>query len=120
MSALPLASLPVIFGRVKGTYPAFQKEGSFLGQTVAAPHRVYPSGSPAPTPDIGLSKYAAEAAEHAAEHRDKLGIAGKVKDVAGVHKTLWPAESNPNEILQIGVLIGTSPVYKDETREGSD
>ncbi len=35
---------------------------------------------------LGLSKYAAEAAEQAAEHRDKLGIAGKVKDVAGVHK----------------------------------
>jgi hypothetical protein len=26
---------------------------------------------------LGLSKYAAEAAEQAAEHRDKLGIAGK-------------------------------------------
>ena len=34
---------------------------------------------------LGLSKYAAEAAEQAAEHPDKLGIAGKVKDVAGVH-----------------------------------
>jgi hypothetical protein len=42
---------------------------------------------------LGLSKYAAEAAEEAAEHRDKLGIAGKVKDVAGVHKTLWPEEN---------------------------
>jgi hypothetical protein len=39
---------------------------------------------------LGLSKYAAEAAEQAAEHRDKLRIAGKVKDVAGAHKTLWP------------------------------
>ena len=28
---------------------------------------------------LGLSKYAAEAAEQAAEHRDKLGIAGKVR-----------------------------------------
>ena len=27
-------------------------------------------------------------AEQAAVHPDKLGIAGKVKDVAGVHKTL--------------------------------
>ena len=41
---------------------------------------------------LGLSKYAAEAAEQAAEHRDKLGIAGKVKDVASVHTTLWPEE----------------------------
>jgi hypothetical protein len=37
---------------------------------------------------LGLSRYAAEAAEQAAEHRDKLRIAGKVKDVADVHKTL--------------------------------
>ena len=36
---------------------------------------------------LGLSKYAAEAAEQAAEHRDKLSISGKVKDVADVHKT---------------------------------
>ena len=35
---------------------------------------------------LGLSKYAAEAAEEAAEHRDKLGSTGKVKDVAGVHE----------------------------------
>jgi len=39
---------------------------------------------------LRLSKYAAEAAEQAAEHRDKLRIAAKVKDVAGAHKTLWP------------------------------
>ena len=33
---------------------------------------------------LGLSKYAAEAAEEAAEHPDKLGIAAKVRDVAGI------------------------------------
>src|SRR5436190_22439667 len=33
----------------------------------------------------GLSKYAAEAAEQAAEHGDKLGIARNVRDVAAVH-----------------------------------
>ena len=55
---------------------------------------------------LGLSKFAAEAAEQAAQHRDKLGIAAKVKDVAGVHKTLWPNESAREEILQIGFLIG--------------
>ena len=54
---------------------------------------------------LGLSKFTAEAAEQAAEHRDKLGIAGKVKDVAGVHKTLWPEENQREEILQIGILI---------------
>ena len=35
---------------------------------------------------VGLSKYAAEATEQATLHRGKLGIAGKVKHVAGVHK----------------------------------
>ena len=53
---------------------------------------------------LGLSKYAAEAAEQAGEHRDKLGIAGKVKDVADVHKTLWPAENQAQSILNIAVL----------------
>src|SRR5438045_7049215 len=55
---------------------------------------------------LGLSKYTAEAAEHAANHPDKLGIAGKVKDVAGVHKTLWREENQREEILQIGFIIG--------------
>ena len=56
---------------------------------------------------LGLSRYAAEAAEQAAEHRDKLGIAGKVKDVADVHKTLWPNRPETNQILNVGILIGT-------------
>jgi len=55
---------------------------------------------------LGLSKYTAEAAEQAAEHRDKIGIAGKVKDVADVHKTLWPAENQPQPILNIAFLTG--------------
>jgi len=54
---------------------------------------------------LGLSKYAAEAAEHAANHPDKLGIAGKVKDVADVHKTIWPAETEQKNILNIGFII---------------
>ena len=45
---------------------------------------------------LGLSKYAAEAAEQAAEHRDKLGIAGKVRDVSAIHSSLWPEESRRN------------------------
>ena len=48
---------------------------------------------------LGLSKYAAEAAEEAAEHRDKLGIAGKVRDVSAIHSSLWPEEPKTNEIL---------------------
>jgi hypothetical protein len=55
---------------------------------------------------LGLSKYAAEAAEQAAEHRDKLEIAGKVKDVADVHKALWPEQSETKAILNIAVSTG--------------
>jgi len=57
---------------------------------------------------LGLSRYTAEAAEQAAEHRDKLSISGKVKDVADVHKTLWPSQPETNQILNLGVLIGTT------------
>jgi hypothetical protein len=70
---------------------------------------------------LGLSKYTAEAAEQAALHRDKLGIAGKVREVAGVHKTLWPEENQREEILQIGLLIGEvhpEPLDEGETGEG--
>jgi hypothetical protein len=55
---------------------------------------------------LGLSKYTAEAAEQAAEYRDKLGIAGKVKDVASVHKTLWPEENQREPILNLAILTG--------------
>jgi hypothetical protein len=54
---------------------------------------------------FALARYSAAAAEQAAEHPDKLEIAGKVKDVAGVHKTLWLQENQGEEILQIGLLI---------------
>ena len=54
---------------------------------------------------LGLSKYTAEAAEHAANHPDKLGIAGKVKNVADVHKTIWPNETEQKNILNIGFII---------------
>ena len=64
---------------------------------------------------LGLSTYTAEAAGQAAVHRDKLGIAGKVKDVADVHKTLWPNQPETNQILNLGVLIGTiRPVKPDD------
>ncbi len=42
----------------------------------------------------------------AALHRDKLGIAGKVKHVAGVHKTLWGDEPETKPILNLAVLTG--------------
>jgi hypothetical protein len=53
----------------------------------------------------GLSKYDGEAAEQAAEHREKLGIARNVRDVAAVHSTLWPDSPQP-EIFNVAVLIG--------------
>jgi hypothetical protein len=70
---------------------------------------------------LGLSKYAAEAAEQAGEHPDKLGIAGKVRDVAGVHRTLWPEENPREPILNLAVLTGefkpqrVKPVFDAET-----
>jgi hypothetical protein len=67
---------------------------------------------------LGLSKYAAEAAEQAALHRDKLGIAGKVKDVAGVHRVLWPEDQPTNQILNVGILTGEIPIY--DARTGLD
>jgi hypothetical protein len=70
---------------------------------------------------LGLSQYAAEAAEQAAEHRDKLGIAGKVKDVASVHKTPWPEENQHEPILNLAILTGQiqlqdSPGFKSVAR----
>jgi hypothetical protein len=35
-----------------------------------------------------------------------LGIAGEVKDVASIHKTLWPDETANKPILNIGTLTG--------------
>ena len=58
---------------------------------------------------LGLSKYTAEAAEEAADHPDKLVIAGKVKDVASVHSTLWPDQPQTNQILNLGILLGPEP-----------
>jgi len=70
---------------------------------------------------LGLSQYAAEAAEQAAERRDKLSISGKVKDVADVHKTLWPEQPETNHILNLGVLIGTiRPTPPKRIAEGED
>jgi hypothetical protein len=61
---------------------------------------------------LGLSKFTAEAAEQAAERRDKLGIARNVRDVAAVHSTLWPTEPEPG-ILQIGPLTGEVKVERN-------
>jgi hypothetical protein len=54
---------------------------------------------------LGLSKFAALAAEQAAEHPDKLGIASKVKDVAKVHSVLWSNEEG-RSLIEGSILIG--------------
>src|SRR5262249_45159799 len=41
---------------------------------------------------LGLSKYAAEAAERAGESDGDLGLSRKVRDVAAVHQTVWPQQ----------------------------
>jgi hypothetical protein len=58
---------------------------------------------------LGLSMYTAEAAEQAAGHPKKLEIVGKVKDVASVHKTLWPEQVPTNQILNMNILTGVTP-----------
>jgi hypothetical protein len=67
---------------------------------------------------LGLSKFAAEAAEEAGEHPNKLSIAGKVKDVASVHSTLWP-EERQESLIDGGILIGLQVVTEnpEEIRE---
>ena len=52
---------------------------------------------------LGLSKYAAEAAERAGESDGDLGLSGKVRDVAAVHQTVWPEQHQEN-ILTLSVL----------------
>ena len=54
---------------------------------------------------LGLRKYTAEAAEQAAESGGDLRLAPKVRDVAAVHSTLWPAETGEG-ILDVGLLVG--------------
>jgi hypothetical protein len=69
---------------------------------------------------LGLSRYAAEAAEQAAQHPDKLGIAGRVKDVAGVHKTLWPDQTETKPILNLAILSGQIQPRRMASDDGSD
>jgi hypothetical protein len=58
---------------------------------------------------LALSRYSARAAEEAALHPDKLGIAGKVKDVSSVHRTLWPEETAREQIINVDFLVNYSP-----------
>jgi hypothetical protein len=66
---------------------------------------------------LGLSKYAAEAAERAGESDGDLTLSRNVRDVAAVHSTLWPEDHNERGILNIGILTGAIPVYDAKTGE---
>ena len=62
---------------------------------------------------LALSKYAAEASEAAGKHPDKLSIAGKVKDIAGVHKALWP-EASGEPLIEGSILVGLAVVTENQ------
>lgn len=68
------------------------------------------------TSTLHLSKYAAEAATQAAKAKDKLSVARKVRDVAAVHSTLWPAERS-GDLIEGAILIGMADVTDDAPEE---
>jgi hypothetical protein len=59
---------------------------------------------------LHLSRYAVEASENAANHRQKLKIARQVKDVAAVAESVWPAEKQEGPGLLVNVaILGVDP-----------
>jgi hypothetical protein len=62
---------------------------------------------------LGLSKYAAEAAEQAGESDGDLRLSRNVRDVAAVHSTLWPEDHNDRGILNLNVLCAVKTVRPD-------
>ncbi len=72
---------------------------------------------------LHLSRYAVEASEKAANHRQKLKIARQVKDVAAVAESVWPAEKQegPSLLLVNIGLLGIDPrtvAVRDTDAEG--
>jgi hypothetical protein len=55
---------------------------------------------------LHLSRYAVEASENAANHRQKLKIARQVKDVAAIAGSVWPEEKHegPNLLVNVAIL----------------
>ena len=64
---------------------------------------------------LGLSKYAAEAAERAAESDGDLHLSRNVRDVSAVGSSLWPEDPNERGIINIGVLTGQVNVWDANT-----
>lgn len=58
---------------------------------------------------INLAEYTRKASKKAAEHKDPLEVARKVRDVAGVYQVLFPAEEG-NELIEGSILIGEAAV----------
>ena len=61
---------------------------------------------------LNLAKYTEKASEAAVKHKNPLDVGRKVRDVAGVYSTLWPAESE-GEMIESGILLGTQAVGDD-------
>jgi hypothetical protein len=55
---------------------------------------------------LGLSKYAAEAAERAADSDGDLALSRNVRDVVVIGSTLWPEDQYERRILNLNVLAG--------------
>lgn len=58
---------------------------------------------------LHLAEFTARASREAANHSKPLDIARKVRDVAGVYSTLWPAEEG-GELIEGAILLGTARV----------
>ena len=58
---------------------------------------------------LNLARYVDQAAKKAAEHKDPLEVARKVRDVAGVHQILFPKEEDGG-LIEGEILIGTRQV----------
>jgi hypothetical protein len=69
---------------------------------------------------LGLSKYAAEAAERAGESDGDLTLSRNVRDVAAVGSTLWPEDHNERGILNLDILIGTIRPERSKEIEGKE
>jgi len=109
----------------EGTVLAHAKRHGWTQQIQAATRELAPVQSDAITPvqsvpqsiaailgerkdrtRLGLSKYAAEAAERAAESDGDLRLSRNVRDVVAVHSSLWPEDHNERGILNLNVLAG--------------
>ena len=64
---------------------------------------------------LHLAKFTANASKQAAKSTNPLDVARKVRDVAGVYATLWPAEEG-SELMEGAILIGAAKVT-DNPRE---